>query len=242
MDGHFLVHPEDHPWGGLRKTGTGMLVLSAGREHNNQFKASEFVYSGATVVSQGTLAVDGVIQHSPLVTVEAGARLQGEGAIIHGVNVSGVMAPGNSIESLATGSLAMLGGSTLEHEIQDTGMMGADLTVVTGDFSLSGIVTLDLVKLGSGSWSLNDKLTLLSYTGAWNNGLFTIGGAQVGDDSEFAWDNQVWLLNYNDTTKGANFAAEAVGTFVTMTVVPEPELTILLGAASLGLALRRRRA
>ena len=51
------------------------------------------------------------------------------------------------------------------------------------------------------------------------------------------------LFNFNDSTAGANYNSEATGSsFVTLTVVPEPDVATLVGGLSVVALLRRRRA
>lgn len=218
--------------GALTKIGAGTMVLSGIN-----------TYTGATTVTAGALRVNGSTAAGSTVSVAAGAILGGSGTIGGTLNVTGALAPGSSIESLITGGgVIMNSGSSLAIEIQDATALGADLLAITGDLTLNGTVTLDLTKLGAGTWSANDKLTLASYTGALvGGGLFSVGGVAVVDGGLFTTaDNQSWTLDYNDTVKGNNFASDANGTYVTMTAVPEPA-TLLLGGLGLLALLRRRR-
>jgi hypothetical protein len=118
---------------------------------------------------------------------------------------------------------------------------GADLLALNGSASLTG-VSLDLdastlAALSGGGWTLYNKLTLISYSGA----DITSGFTDYNDDSYYSFGSKLWIFDYNDTTAGSNFLADAVATrFVTLTYVPEPG-TALLGTLGLVALLRRRR-
>jgi hypothetical protein len=177
--------------------------------------------------------------------------LKGTGSISGSVSVQsgGTLAAGASIQSLATGALTLAGGATFAYEFDNNAAatVGGDLTAVTGGFNLdpSNLTNLTLTELGSGTWEVGDKLTLVSYSGAWNNGLFNFGGV-VADDSSLMFNGVEWLLNYNDTVPGTNFVSDLTGTnYVTitaLTVVPEPGamMSVMAGFGVLA-ALRRRR-
>ncbi|MEO5713644.1 MAG: autotransporter-associated beta strand repeat-containing protein, partial [Luteolibacter sp.] len=237
--------------GGIGETGGARnLTLGTGSTGTGDAKGTYVfnaanTYTGDTTVTAGSLRVNNITGSGTgtgAVSVAAGALLGGSGSIGGAVNVTGVLAPGNSIESLATGSVTMNSGSSLGIEIQDTTGVGADLLAINGDLTLNGTVTLDLTKIGIGTWAANDKLTLASYTGTWNGGLFSVGGIAIADGGLFSTsDNQSWTLDYNDTVKGNNFAGDANGpSYVTMTAIPEPA-SILLGGLGLLTLLRRRR-
>jgi hypothetical protein len=115
---------------------------------------------------------------------------------------------------------------------------------VTGDLSLTGTVTLDLVDLGSYLWQVDDKLTLISYTGTLTaNSLFSFADGNDGllaDGETFTFDGVQWVFDYDDALEGSNFTADSAGTYVTMTVIPEPRAALLGGLGLLALLRRRR--
>jgi autotransporter-associated beta strand protein len=221
--------------GALVKNNTGTLSLTGPN-----------TYSGATTVSGGKLAVNGSLASASSVTVQNGGTLQGSGSIGGSVTIQngGTLATGNSIESLATGALSLQALATFAQEINKdaAATVAGDLTAVTGNLTLDlgNTAILTLTELGSGSWSANEKLTLISYSGTWNGGLFNYGGT-LADDSTINFSGATWQFNYNDTVAGSNYTSDLTGTsFVTMTVIPEPNVAALLGGLGT-LLLRRRR-
>ncbi len=229
----------------LTKSGAGTQILAGTNTHN-----------GATAVNAGTLVVNGNISTSN-VTVSGSGTLKGSGTISGSVTVNsgGTLASGTSIESLATGTLSLTNLANFEYELDKDAAanVAGDLTAVTGNLSLAGTVNLSFLETGTGAWELgtplgdhfgttpSDKLTLISYTGTWNNGLFTYLGNLVPDDSGILINGQQWWFNYNDTDAGINFTGDLTGaTFVTITV-PEPNVAALLGALGTLILLRRRR-
>ncbi|MBP7951534.1 MAG: autotransporter-associated beta strand repeat-containing protein [Verrucomicrobiales bacterium] len=219
--------------GGLTKQDEGTLTLTG--THS---------YTGPTTVEAGTLSVTGGLTSD--VAVQSGGTLGGSGTV-GAVNVlsGGTLAAGNSIESLATGNLTLSSNSLFAFEMNNDASPGVagDLTVVTGTLNLplSNDANLSLTELGSGSWSLGEKLTLISYSGAWNGGLFKLGGNTLADDSLFAFSGMDWKFNYNDSSAGGNWSGDLTGPgFVTMTAVPEPGRLLFVGCSFLVLLRRRK--
>lgn len=230
---------KDHNTGGggivsLTKTGASTWVLSGAN-----------TYTGATNVTGGVLAVNGSLANTTT-TVGTGATLRGSGSIGGSVTVQsgGTIAAGNSIESLTIGALGLDGGSTFAYEANSdaAASVAGDLTAVTGDLTidLSNTASLSLTELGAGSWSMGEKLTLISYSGTWNGGLFDFGGT-LADDSNITFSGMQWVFNYNDTSSGTNYTGDLTGSrFVTMTAIPEPAAALLGGFGFLFLLRRRR--
>jgi autotransporter-associated beta strand protein len=196
------------------------------------------VVDGTTNVNSTSLGTAGWTE----VFVQTDGTLGGTGTINGVVNVDGMLSPGNSIESLATGTVNLNTGSTLVFESTYGSPNIADLLDITGSLNITGAVTLDLLgaDLANPLWVVGDKLSVASYTGAWNGGTF----AGWADDSLQAFGGNLWMINYDDLVAGVNFTSEQAGAagHVTLTAaVPEPTSAMLLLGSSALLLLRRRR-
>lgn len=219
----------------LNKVGNGTLTLGGAN-----------TYIGATIVSAGTLLVNGSLGNTTVSVT--GGTLGGSGAIAGTVSVASAakFSAGNSIESLATGALTMASGSTLVFEAANNTSTGADLVVVNGTLSLTDVTlsldTATLLALSGGSWTAGDKFTLLSYLDGGSG--ITSGFNGYADDTSYFFGSNEWIFNYNDTFAGGNFGDDAVANsqnrFVTLALVPEPS-SVLLGGLGILALLRRRR-
>lgn len=201
-------------------------------------------YSGITSVSAGTLLVNGTNSGSGAVNVTSGATLGGSGSLAGSVNVSGTLAPGTSIESIGTGAVNFIAGSTFAYELNSASLNG-DLVYSTSTLDIAAGTILSLTQLASGTLTNGSKLTLISYFGGWTIGEeFTYLGNTLDDGETFTLGANQWLFNYDDLTGGSNYATDqATGVnarFVTMMVVPEPSAALLGGLGAV-LLLRRRR-
>jgi len=109
--------------GGLNKTGSGALTLTGAN-----------TYTGPTVVSAGSLIVNGSVSTSFLTTVNSGATISGTGSIGNlTIANGGVVEPGNSIGILNAGATTLAGILKVE-------LAGAtsDLLNVTGNLDVTG--------------------------------------------------------------------------------------------------------
>jgi len=234
--------------------GTGQLLvgLAGSGETNHLILNGTNTYTGATSVLTGTLTINGTTSTSSAFTVSTGATLKGRGAIggTVTVNAGGILASGNSIESLGMGTLSLANGSFFQYEIDRSAELGVDgdLTAITGNLNITNGAILTISDLGlTGSWDLGTKLTLMSYSGSWNGGLFTYDSQTLNNGDSFNFAGAMWEFLYNDTVAGSNFTSDLTwdgtgsgGGFVTMTVIPEPAAAFL-GSLGLLFLLRRRR-
>jgi autotransporter-associated beta strand protein len=140
----------------VTKAGPGTVVLS-----------NSSTYTGATVVNEGTLLVNGSLASA--VTVNAGGTLGGIGLIgAVTVNADGAVAPGGSVGTLkATGNVAMGEGSIYEWQLAaKTGSAGTSWDLITAaSINLTGLITFKVdSSLFSGWISATDSFIVASTT------------------------------------------------------------------------------
>lgn len=224
----------------VTKTGAGAVALT---------RAAGTGINGTTTVNAGTLLVNNS-SNSGLGTSNAivdGGVLGGTGSIFGTVTVNsgGTLAPGASIESLASADLTFNTSSTFAYEVDSAvaPSVGADLQVVSGDLSLSGTVTLTLDNLSVGTFALGTTFSLINYDDIWNSGLFTYNAAVLNNLDTFSFNSQDWQIQYNAGTGGLNFTGDYLpgSSFVNITVVPEPSTWLLLTTGLMTTLLLRRR-
>jgi autotransporter-associated beta strand protein len=186
--------------GGLVKTGTGRLVLSAAN-----------IYSSPTTINGGTLeltgsllAASGVTSPSNI-TVASGATFKGTGTAAGTLAANGIIAPGSSIGTLSVGATAFSATGSLSAEINSS-TLTYDKLAVTGNLSIDPAATLNITDLGSGT-PTSAKLVLVSYTGTWDGGTFagtTNGGSVVVNGNTYT-------IKYDDTDGGLNAVTLRIG-------------------------------
>lgn len=225
--------------GSLSLAGSGTITFSG----SNSF-------TGPTAVNAGALSVTGAFGNSAI-SVNPGGRLLGSGTLGGPVAVAagGILAPGVGIESLAVGATSLFDGSAYVSELNSTAPLSAaaDLLTIAGNLSLSGTVNLVLLDLAvtPAAFPAGTTLSLASYTGGWNGGLFRFDGSVLADGDTFAAGEQLWAIDYDAPLGGANFSGDhlAGGNFVNLVAVPEPTALATLGIGLAGGAvwLQRRR-
>ena len=138
--------------------------------------------TGANNVRGGTLLVNGTLGVTATTVVD-GAKLGGSGSIGGDVTIAdgGILAPGSSAGTLTLGSLSLNGGSILDYELGQAGVVGGgvnDLIVVTGDLALDGTLNItDIGSFGPGVYRL------MNYGGALTDNGLELGGLPTGVDA-----------------------------------------------------------
>lgn len=182
----------------LTKVGTGALTLSG---TNN--------FGGSTEVSAGTLTVNGSLTSASAVTVDAGATLSGSGTAAGAILLDGIIAPGNGVGTLATGSETWdLGGSYAFAMNSATGTAGTnwDLLQITGDVNLAATINSAFtVKVSSLNGGVAGSATNFDNTQDYVWPIATVTGSISNfDATKFIVDGSQFLNNMGS----GNFSIE----------------------------------
>ncbi len=221
----------------ISKSGAGTLALSGTND-----------YGGTTTITAGRLLFNGNSNLATGAITVSGGTLGGTGSVGGAVtvNAGGTLAPGAGIESFAIGAASLVDGSIFAYEIDSSAAasVGADLLLVNGGFDLAGTVALSLTDVAGTPVAVTPgtTYTMVNYTGAWNSGLFSVGGTPLADGGTFTAGLNTWQISYAAASGGVNFAGEQVtGSFVNLTAVPEPaSLAAALAATGLLMVALRR--
>jgi len=219
--------------GGVRKPDAGTITLNGTN-----------TYAGPTMVGAGTLVINGSLTSA--VEVGLNADLEGNGTISGDVRISGRISPGDStmnhIGSLGVGDLALEGGSTFTYAMNTSTLQGS-LIHSDGNLSIGSGASLVFIGDLTALATYGSKLTLISYLGDWDGGLFSVGGSPIADSGSLVIGGRQWLLNYTSPSGGENFSEDQEGAlkFITITAVPEPGIALMANLAAIGWLVRRRR-
>ena len=190
-------------------------------------------YFGGLAVNGGTLAIDGTLGSGSTLAISIGTTLAGNGNILRGVDVAGILSPGHSAGTIHTQSLIMESGSTLAIELASA--TDYDRIDVTGSVILTRNVNLDLSLLaGFDPADFLDVFTILQNDAAdsiGGNGRFSYRSDPLDQDERFRVGAQEFQISYT----GGD------GNDVTLVPTPEPSSTLLILGATVARAARRRR-
>jgi autotransporter-associated beta strand protein len=209
--------------GSLTKDGSGTLALTGNSS-----------YTGATVVSDGLLVVNGNISTSTMTTIQNGATLGGSGSVgALTVESGGTVTPGNSPGILLTGDYSQAG--TLSLELDGT-LAGVeyDQVNVSGTVNLSGQLTATV-----GYSPVNDQMLFILI----NDGSDAIVGnfSGMAHMDTILLDGYQWQISYTANYTGSNTGTFTGGNDIALKAIPEPSALVLFGLSTLGLVARRRR-
>jgi outer membrane autotransporter protein len=177
--------------GGLTQTGPGTTTLTGAN-----------TYSGGTTVPNGRLIINGSITSN--VTVDAGARLGGNGLIAGSVTNNGTIAPGNSIGTLnIQGSYVHAANAAYQVEVNANGQ--SDKVNVSG---AGGTATLNggtvQVIAAAGSYSPRTTYTILSATGGVSGNFSNVTNSLAFVLPELSYDaNNVYLTLVSNFSLGS---------------------------------------
>lgn len=228
---------------------------SATVENGAKLYVNQSTAFATTVQSGALLGGDGQLLGG--VTVESGATLSPGGKTI-GDNINSFLPNITSIASLGVNGVSFASSSTFAFQVDSSAALAsnADLLMVG-----TGQLNLDLTQLAFGDVAANPQafasgtvISMVSYfAGQWNGGLFVRGSNILEDGEEFFMGQNYWIIDYDATEGGLNFADDFIndtysGTqvsgdrFITLTatVVPESS-TMMLGLLGGMVCLRRRR-
>jgi len=142
--------------GSLVKSGTGNLILTG-----------THTYAGDTTIEAGRLSVNGTLDGTSTVYIQADGILGGTGTILADVVNDGTIAPGNSIGTMTVANFTSNSGSIHEVEINNTGTargVNSDLLIVNNDVTLIG-GTVSILTTTSVGFTAGSRYVFAEYGG-----------------------------------------------------------------------------
>ncbi len=217
--GSFDVQSRIGGVGGMTKMGDGSVRLL----NSNPF-------NGATSVNQGALIVNGSLGGD--VTVRSGGTMAGDGILIgllRAAEEGSAVAPGDGgVGSLSVGKLELGDQTILAFDLDSPS--NTDNILIAGDLVLDGQLFIEPGdNFGPG------KYPIMHFNGALTDNGLKIASAPEGFTFDVVVEQDLILR-----AAGKN-GANAIPQTVFLVVVPEPATMAIIGAAGVGLLMRRKR-
>lgn len=223
MDG-VIKDPSGTNGGSLNfeKSGAGTLIL----DQSN-------TYTGETIVSEGTLVINGSVSTSYQTVVKDVAILAGSGSVGRlMVESGGTVSPGNSAGVLRTGDLTLDGTFAAEINGNGAGIL-YDQIEVTGTVNLSGLLS---VTMGSFTPANGNLFFLINNDGYHDSVFGNFSGLSEGTEFEMA--GQTWKISYEADFENQVFTG---GNDVALMAIPEPGSIFLVTLGVIPVLRRNRR-
>ncbi len=178
-------------------------------------------YTGATVISDGVVRVDGNFTSSSVFDVNLFGTLSGSGTVGSVVSTGGTVAPADGPSVLSTGSFSLNSTSTysvnLDGASPGNGTTGYDQVVASGAVSLGGALS---VAVGGGyTPAPGDQLTIIQ-----NNSGSPVSGTFAGlpEGAALTVGSYTFRITYQGGLSGHNVVLEAiVPTTTQVTTLPQ---------------------
>jgi T5SS/PEP-CTERM-associated repeat protein/autotransporter-associated beta strand protein len=182
--------------GELTKRDAGTLIIPVGTAE---------IYTGDTVVHEGTLQLDGSVTSNTF--VQTNGTLTGIGTIFGNLHNNGVVAPGDS-----PGTLSVVGNyvqtSTADFSAEVGGLVSgvdSDLLTMTGTGSLDG--SIHVIRINNFNPVPGDRVTVLNADGG-------LGGTQFATFVPVGWLGLIQpTLDYNDNPDHVDVVFELTSSF-----------------------------
>ncbi len=163
-------------------------------------------YTGATLVNEGTMIVNGNVTASPF-TVDSDATFGGTGTLGGTVNCGGVLNPGMAaIGTLTTGAVTLAGTATLGVQVNSADLT-SDKLAVNGSLTLGGALAVTDANLTPATLTVGTKFTVATYTGALA-GAF----ANVADGGSLVIGPNTFQVDYDEVVSGGHAVTLTVPT------------------------------
>lgn len=233
---------------------TGNLSLANGRTGNSSgvnqtfTSTSASTYTGSTTVNSGSFTVNGTHTGGDDYSINSrtnaagNGTLGGAGTIVLADNTKMFSFTGNASDRMA---VLRPGADGTDTTAMTLGSVGVNTTVNLNNFSIlrldiaAAMAADSLNVFGSLNLDAGSSLDLVSLAGAFDGSTYTIANY---NNSGLTGTFGTVTVDGTDTLASKGYQLNYGSTAITLSAIPEPSASLLLGGAGMLLMLRRRRA